>query len=140
MMKSVLVVVCVGYLGIAGSARAVSNDRCALLTQAEAAAALGAPVNPGEMAISGCQWGEKGGQGFVQIQIAEARYYQRPSKGANMIQGVGLEAYTYTDMDAPHAMAKTAKAVVIVWANGPKATSAQVVGLLKTVVGRVEQE
>ena len=125
-------------LGAIGSVRAQSGDRCALLTQAEAAVALGAPVKPGESAISGCQWSQTGGQGFVQVEVAGARYYQRPPKTAKMLPGIGLEAYAYADLGSPHAMAKTKKSVVIVWASGDKANSEKVVELLRTVVGRVE--
>jgi hypothetical protein len=121
-----------------GSARAQADDRCALLTQAEAAVALGAAVQPGEAAISGCQWGQTGGDGFVQVEVAGARYYQRPAKTAKMVPGIGLEAYTYTDLGSPHAMAKTQKSVVIVWASGDKVSSEKVVDLLRTLVSRVE--
>ena len=128
----------VAILGAFGSVRAQPDDRCTLLTQAEAAVALGAPVQPGEGAISGCQWGQLGGHGFVQVEVAGARYYQRPPKNAKMLPGIGLEAYAYTDLGSPHAMAKTKKSVVIVWASGEKANSEKVVELLRTVVGRVE--
>jgi hypothetical protein len=130
----------VAILGSIGNLHAQSQDRCALLTQAEATVALGAPVQPGEPAISGCQWRQIGGDGFVQVQVAGARYYVRPPKTAKMIPGIGLEAYTYTDVGSPHAMAKTNKFVVVVWASGDKADSERVVGLLRTAVGRVEKE
>jgi hypothetical protein len=130
----------IAILGSIGNARAQSNDRCTLLTQAEATAALGAPVKPGESAISGCQWGKVGGNGFVQLQVAGARYFQRPPKPAKTIPGVGLEAYSYTELDNPHAIARTNKFVVAVWASGDEASSEKVVGLLKTVLARVEQE
>jgi hypothetical protein len=126
-------------LGAAGGVRAQSNDRCALLTQAEAASALGAPVGPGESAISGCQWGQIGGDGFVQVEVAEARYYQRPPKTAQMISGIGLEAYAYTDLASPHVMAKTNKTMVVVWASGDKASSERLIGLLRIAVDRVER-
>jgi hypothetical protein len=118
-------------LGSIGSGHAQPVDLCTLLTQAEAAVALGAPVGAGERAISGCQWGQTGGQGFVQIEVAGARYYQRPPKTAKMVPGIGLEAYTYIDLGSPQAMAKTKKSVVIVWASGDKASSEKVVDLLR---------
>jgi hypothetical protein len=128
----------VAVLGFIGSVRAQSGDPCTLLTQAEATAALGASVKPGESAISGCQWGQIGGQGFVQVQVAGARYYQRPPKTAKMIADIGLEAYSYTDLGSPSAMAKTQKSMVVVWASGDKASSEKVVDLLRTIVGRIE--
>lgn len=140
MKAPVLLLGLVCLLGNSQSVRAQPNDRCALLTQAEAATALGAPVEPGTVSISGCQWPAKAGQGFVQIQVTGARYYQPPPKTAKMISGIGLEAYTYTDMDAPHAMAKTARSTIVVWAQGEKASYEKVTDLLKTVVSRVERE
>jgi len=74
----------------------------------------------------------------VQVQIARANDYQRPSKAAHMLSGIGLQAYTYTDMDAPHAMAKTNNATVVVWAWGPHATSEKVIELLRNVVNQVD--
>jgi hypothetical protein len=130
----------VTLLGFIGSVRAQAGDRCTLLTPAEAAVALGAPVQPGEAAISGCQWGQIGGNGFVQLQVAGARYYQRPPKTAKMISGIGQEAYTYSDMGSPHAMAKTTKTVVVVWASGDGANPEKVVDLLRMVVERLERE
>ena len=136
-MKRYLVLL--GFIGVLmGSVRAQSGDPCTLLTQAEATAALGASVKAGESAISGCQWGQVGGQGFVQVQVAGARYYQRPPKTAKMIPGIGLEAYSYTDLGSPHAMAKTQKSMVVVWASGEKASSENVVDLLRAVVGRID--
>jgi hypothetical protein len=126
--------------GTTGNLHAQSQDRCTLLTQAEATVALGAPVQPGEPAISGCQWGKIGGAGFVQVQVSGARYYLRPPKTAKMIPGIGLEAYAYTDLDSPHAMAKTNKFMVAVWASGDKADSERVVDLLRIAVGRLEKE
>jgi hypothetical protein len=126
------------FLWSSNSARAQSGDPCSLLTQGEAAVALGAPVKAGESAISGCQWGQVGGDGFVQVEVAGARYYQRPPKTAKMIPGIGLEAYSYSDLGSPHATAKTQKSVVVVWASGDKARSERVVDLLRMVVGRIE--
>jgi hypothetical protein len=140
MKKFEIFVGVVAMLGAVGSVHAQSNDRCRLLTQAEATVVLGAAVRPGKIAISGCQWGQVGGDGFVQIQVAGAQYYQRPPKTAKMIPGIGLEAYTYTDLGSPHAMAKTNKLVVIAWAFGDKASSEKVVDLLSLVVDRVERE
>lgn len=125
-------------VGLIGGVRAEAGDPCGLLTQAEATAALGAPVKVGESAISGCQWGQIGGEGFVQVQVAGVRYYQRPPKAAKMLPGIGLEAYAYTDLGSPHAMAKTQKSVIVVWVSGDKASSEKVVDLLRAVVGRVE--
>jgi hypothetical protein len=130
----------VAILGAVGSVRAESNDRCTLLTQAEATSALGAPVGPGKVAISGCQWGQIGGDGFVQVEVAGARYYQRPPKTAKMISGIGLEAYTYSQLGSPHAMAKTNKSVIAVWASGDKASPEKVIDLLGVVVHRVERD
>jgi hypothetical protein len=48
--------------------------------------------------------------------------------------------YTYADLGSPHAMAKTNKFMVVVWASGDKADSERVVGLLRTAVGRLEKE
>jgi hypothetical protein len=125
-------------LGAIGSAPAQAAEGCALLTQAEAAAVLGAPVKPGEPAIYGCQWAQTGGQGYVQVEVAGQRYYQPPSKTAKMVPGIGLEAYTYTELGSPHAMAKTQKSVVAVWASGDKVSSEKIVDLLRKVVDRVQ--
>jgi hypothetical protein len=140
MTKLWVLIAFAALLGSIGSVRAQSNDRCTLLTPTEAAVALGAPVQPGENAISGCQWGQIGGNGFVQLQVAGARYYERPPKTVKMISGIGLEVYTYSDLGSPHAMAKTSKAVVVVWAFGERANPEKVVDLLRTVVERVERE
>jgi hypothetical protein len=118
MKKFEIFVGVVAMLGAIGSVHAQSNDRCRLVTQAEATVAFGAAVRPGEIAISGCQWGQIGGDGFVQIQVAGAQYYQRPPKTAK----------------------KTNKLVVIAWALGDKASSEKVVDLLRLVVDRVERE
>jgi hypothetical protein len=128
----------VAVLGLAGKARAQSGDPCTLLTQAEATAALGESVKAGEPAILGCQWERIGGQGFVQIEVAGARDYQRPPKTAKKIPGIGLEAYSYTELGDPHAVAKTEKSMVAVWASGDKASSEKIVDLLRTVVGRLK--
>ena len=96
----------VAALDFTGSVRAQSGDPCALLTQAEATAALGEPVKRGEPAIMGCQWERVGGNGYVQLEVAGVRYYQPPPKTAKMIQGIGVEAYAYTELGSPHAMAK----------------------------------
>ena len=140
MRKPAILAGFVGFLGVFGTARAGPTNDCTLLTQAEAAVALGAPVKPGEISISGCQWGAQAGSGFVQIQVAGARYYQRPPKPAKMISGIGLEAYSYTEMDSPHAITRTNKSVIVVWADGEKASFEKVVDLLKIVVSRVERE
>jgi hypothetical protein len=128
-----------GALGANRGVRAESSDPCALLTQAEAAAALGEPVKRGGPAIMGCQWERVGGNGYVQIEVAGARYYQPPPKTAKMLPGIGVEAYAYTELGSPHAMAKTQKSVVAVWASGTKASAEKVADLLKTVVGRVAE-
>lgn len=133
-----LITLVIGLAGNASSFAQMSKDSCGLLTRAQAAAALGAPVNAGEMAMAGCQWAETGGNGYVQVQIARAKDYQRPAKTAHMLPGIGLQAYAYTDLDAPHAMAKTNNATVVVWAWGPRATSEKVVELLRTVVNQVD--
>lgn len=140
MRKPAILAGFVGFPGAFGTVRAEPTNYCTLLTQAEAAVALGAPVKPGEMSISGCQWGAQGGSGFVQIQVAGARYYQRPPKQAKMISGVGLEAYSYTEMDSPHAITRTNRSVIVVWTDGEKASFEKVVDLLKIVVDRVERE
>jgi hypothetical protein len=128
----------VAALGTIGGVRAQSGDPCALLTQAEATAALNEPVKRGEPAIMGCQWERVGGNGHVQVEVAGARYYQPPPKTAKMLPGIGVEAYAYTELGSPHAMAKTQKSMVAVWASGDKASSEKVVDLLRTVVGRVD--
>ncbi len=128
----------VAVLAPIGSVRAQTGDPCALLTQAEATAVLGEPVKRGEPAIMGCQWERVGGNGYVQVEVAGARYYQRPPKTAKMLPGIGVEAYAYTELGSPHAMAKTQKSVVAVWASGEKANAEKVADLLKVVVGRVE--
>jgi hypothetical protein len=128
----------VGLAGNASSFAQMSKDSCGLVTRAQAAAALGAPVDAGEMAMAGCQWTETGGNGYVQVQIARAKNDQQPPKTAHMLSGIGLQAYAYTELDAPHAMARTNNATVVVWAWGPHATSEKVVELLRTVVNQVE--
>jgi hypothetical protein len=124
-------------IGLGGMSAAQADDKCSLLTRAEAAAALGAPVEPGQLAISGCQWPRTGGQGFVQIEIAPARYYEKRRERV-MLSGIGEEAFSYAEMGDPHAMARTPKSVVAVWTSGNSAQPAKVVELLKLVVSRVE--
>jgi hypothetical protein len=109
-----LLAVCVAVARV--SAANGSDDKCLLLTRAEAAAALGAPVDPGAIAIYGCQWHRTSGQGFVQIEVGGARYYEKPSRSrrAVMLSGIGEEAFFYTEMGDPHAMARTQNSVVAV--------------------------
>ena len=137
-ISSLLITLVVGLAGNASSLAQMSKDRCGLITRGQAAAALGAPVDAGEMAMAGCQWAETGGTGYVQVQVARANAYQRPPKTAHMLSGIGSQAYAYTDMDAPHAMAKTNNETVVVWASGPHATSEKVVELLRTVVNQLK--
>ena len=137
-MKSHLLALSI--LAVASSGYAQAADPCKLVSQEEATAVLGARVKPGTPAIYGCQWGKDGGEGFVQIEVAGARYYQRPPKPAKPIPGVGEEAFLYTEMGGPHAIARTDKSVIIVWASDNTANQDKLVELLKTLVGRVAQQ
>jgi hypothetical protein len=127
-------------LAVAWSGCAQAADPCKLVTQEEAAAVLGARVKPGTPAIYGCQWGKVGGEGIVQIEVAGARYYERPPKPAKAIPGIGQEAYLYTELGDLHAITRTDKSVVAVWASGNTANQEKLIELLKTLVGRVDQE
>jgi hypothetical protein len=124
-------------IAVAPSAYAQAADPCTLVSREEAAAVLGVRVKPGVPAISGCQWGKESGEGSLQIEVAGARYYQSPPKPAKPIPGVGQEAYLYTELGGPHAIARTDKSVVVVWASDNTANSEKLVVLLRTLVGRV---
>ena len=120
-----------------------TNPLCELFTIDEAAALLGAPVDPGVDAAmgSGCQWNGSDGSGatYLQIQVLDdPSYYVEQSLGAGFEQlaGIGDAAFLIPELGGYAASAQTATATFAVAVNGGTASKTSATELLRQVVQR----
>lgn len=85
-----------------GPAGQTLSPACGLLTQQEAAAALGRAVKNGEVAAHGtaCHWTDQSGEGQVLVSVVPVYYWSPPSlgKGFHSPNGLELEAYAVPDL------------------------------------------
>jgi hypothetical protein len=122
-----------------------AEGRCALISEEEAAAALGAAVRPGAQAGpmgTACQWDARADDAaWVQVQVIDdTGYWSTPSlaPGFRRISGVGREAYVVPEMGGWAAGALMERRMVVVSVAGGSTDQSRAVALLKTVVGRLE--
>lgn len=129
---------------LAASAKAGEPDRCALLSAAEAAAAIGGPVGSGYAAGPGdtaCQWDGTSNDGsYVQVQvIADPSSWSPPSlaDGYAQLSGIGEKAYVSPEMGGFAAGALDRGQVIVVGLAGDGASAKSAESLLRLVVGRL---
>ena len=120
----------------AGSAD--SNPLCKLFTVDEIAGYEGAPVAPGTNAAmgTGCQWGDRQGDGYAMIQVASARYYEESGTAVKSLPGVGEKAFVTPEMGGWKAGAIQRDKVIIV-STGGTSDAKKVVALLREAMKRV---
>lgn len=120
----------------AGSAD--SNPLCKLFTVDEIAGYEGAPVAPGTTAAmgTGCQWGDRQGDGYAMIQVASARYYEESGTAVKSLPGVGEKAFVTPEMGGWKAGAIQRDKVIIV-STGGTSDAKKVVALLREAMKRV---
>jgi hypothetical protein len=116
------------------------NPQCKLFTAAELAKYVGEPLSPGHDAAmgTGCQWNGRSQGDSAMIQVVPARYHE-PHKGANgfkKLPDVGTQGFVEMSMDGWNAGAITGPQAVVVAVQGPVASEATAIALLKEVINR----
>ena len=118
---------------------ASTNPQCKKFTVAEIGAYAGTPVNAGENAAmgTGCQWGARNDNGFVMVQVVEAKDHN-PTTGApgyKELPGVGRDGFIVPDKEGGSAAAIAGdKSVNIMITTG--ATEANVLAFLREAMKR----
>jgi hypothetical protein len=122
-----------------------AEGRCALLSEQEAAAVLGQPVKPGVIAGplgTACQWdARKDDDAWVQVQVIDdPGYWSKPSlaPGFQRVPGIGREAYVVPEFGGWAAGALLEARLAVVSVAGGSSTRDRAVGLLQTVVSRLQ--
>ena len=120
----------------AGSAD--STPLCKLFTVDEIAGYEGVPVTTGTNAAmgTGCQWGDRQGDGYAMIQVASARYYEESGTAVKSLPGVGEKAFVTPEMGGWKAGAIQRDKVIIV-STGGTSDATKVVALLREAMKRV---
>jgi hypothetical protein len=116
------------------------NPQCKLFTAAELAKYVGEPLSPGHDAAmgTGCQWDGHSPGDSAMIQVVAARYHE-PHKGANgfkKLPDVGTQGFVEMSMGGWNAGAITGPQAVVVAVQGPAASEANAIALLKEVINR----
>lgn len=124
----------------AAQAAAPANPLCAMFTAEEAGKYIGEAVKAGETAAigTGCQWDSKAGDGYVQVQVVEARHHV-PATGAagyRALPDVGQQGFVTPELGGWAAGAIQGEQAVAIAINGGGASEIKAVELLKEALKR----
>ncbi|HXS77259.1 MAG TPA: hypothetical protein VN753_13860 [Terracidiphilus sp.] len=116
------------------------NPQCKLFTVAELAKYVGEPLSPGHVAAMGtaCQWNGRSQGDSAMIQVVAARDHEphKGAKGFRKLPDVGTEGFVEMSMGGWNAGAITGPQAVVVALQGPAASEANAIALLKEVIIR----
>ena len=118
---------------------ASDNPECKKFTVAEIGAIVGKPVEAGENAAmgTGCQWSASDDNGFVMVQIVDAKDHN-PASGApgfKELPGVGTEGFIVPDAEGGSAGAiQGSHSINVMITTG--ASEAQTLAFLREVLKR----
>jgi hypothetical protein len=116
------------------------NPQCKLFTAAELAKYVGEPLSPGHNAAmgTGCQWNGRSPGDSAMIQVVAARDHEphKGAKGFRKLPDVGTEGFVEMSMGGWNAGAITGPQAVVVSLQGPAASEANAIALLKEAIFR----
>lgn len=124
-----------------GAGAASANAQCKLFSKAEASGYIGESVVKVDNAAmgTGCQWTSSSDDGSMLVQVASARYHEKPSgaPGYKKLPDVGPQAFVVPQMGGWQAGALEGTHTVQVRLSGKGASQAKAVELLKESMKRV---
>jgi hypothetical protein len=127
---------------LSGDSKGAASDNplCKLFSADELSAYSGPKLGPGASAAmgSGCKWDSSDDSVWAMIQILPLDYAANPSNapGYRAAPEVGTGGYVLPEYDGWSAGASSDKEFIAVQVNGPKASDATAIALLKEVMRR----
>lgn len=118
---------------------AASTDPvCKLYSSDDAAHYIGKPANDGALAMGGCQWTAKDGQGDMMIAVVPADYHEKPkgSKGYRPLDDVGRDGFVSTFLDGWLAGTIVGDKAIRASVSGSGVSDATAIALLKETIKR----
>ena len=116
------------------------NPACHLFTPAELAKFVGEPLSAGHVAAmgTGCQWEGRSENSSAMIQVVPSRYHEphKAAKGFRNLPDVGTQGFVEASMGGWNAGAITGAQAVVVSVQGPAASDANAIALLKETIKR----
>jgi hypothetical protein len=124
----------------ADKAAADKSPECRLFTPAELAKFVGEPLSPGHVAAlgTGCQWEGRSEDASAMIQVVPARYHEphKGAKGFRTLPDVGTRGFVEMSLGGWNAGSITGPQSVVVSVQGPSASDANAIALLKETIKR----